>query len=144
MYFTIEGIPKALKRHRHTTKGFTYDPSKKDKKDLLLQVMKYAPKPPITAPIRIMLIFYMPRPKSHFRTGKYKHLLKDEYIRKYPSYHTFTPDLDNLVKLVSDALNGVFYKDDSQICSIQAIKAYSNDLEWNNDHPRTEVEIEEI
>ena len=140
MYFTIEGIPKALKRHRHTTKGFTYDPSKKDKKNLLLQIMEYAPILPISAPIRIMLIFYMPRPKSHFRTGKYKNLLKDEYIRKYPSYHTYTPDLDNLVKLVSDALNGVFYKDDSQIAQLKSEKLYC-DVE---EEPRTEVHIEQL
>ena len=140
MYFIIQGIPKALKRHRHTRKGFTYDPSKKDKQSLLLQVSKLAPKPPITAPIRIILIFYMPRPKSHFRTGKYKHLLKDEYIRKYPSYHTFTPDLDNLVKLVSDALNGVFYKDDSQIAQLKSEKLYC-DVE---EEPRTEVHIEQL
>ena len=136
MYFIIEGIPKALKRHRHTRKGFTYDPSKKDKKDLLLQVMKYAPKPPITAPIRIILIFYMPRPKSHFRTGKYRHLLKSNQ----PEFHSYTPDLDNLVKMVCDSLNGVFYKDDSQIAQIKAEKIYCD----VGENPKTEIHIEQI
>ena len=133
MYFTIEGIPKALKRHRHTRKGFTYDPSKKDKQDLLLQVLKLAPKHPITTPIRIILIFYMPRKKNQFRTGKYKHILK----KGVPYFHSIRPDLDNLIKLVCDALNGVFYKDDSQISQLKAEKIY-------DEQPRTEVHIEQL
>lgn len=32
------------------------------------------------------------------------------------------PDLDNLVKLVTDALNGLAYMDDSQIKQLQAVK----------------------
>lgn len=40
---------------------------------------------------------------------------------------TVRPDLDNLVKLVLDALNGVAYADDSQIVRIHAFKKYSGD-----------------
>ena len=136
MYFIINGIPKPLKRHRHTRNGRTYDPSKKDKKDLLLQVMRYAPKQPFTAPLRIIIVFYMPRPKAHFRTGKFKHLLKPEI----PIQHSNTPDLDNLVKLVCDALNKVFYKDDSQISQLKAEKLYCD----VDEKARTEVHIEQI
>ena len=138
MYFTIEGIPKALKRHRDNRYGGKYDPSKKDKKDLLLQVMKYAPKPPITAPIRIMLIFYMPRPKYHFRTKAGKPISKLK--PNQPEFHIFTPDLDNLVKMVCDSLNGVFYKDDSQIAQIKAEKIYCD----VGENPKTEIHIEQI
>ena len=142
MYFIIQGIPKALKRHRHTRKGFTYDPSKKDKQSLLLQVSKFAPKQPITAPIRIILIFYMPRPKSHYRTGKRSHVLK----AKAPVFHSVRPDIDNLIKMIADIIQGKdrMIIDDSQICALASIKVYSEDLDWNNDHPRTEVVIEEI
>ena len=136
MYFIIEGIPKALKRHRHTRQGRTYDPSKKDKKDLVLQVIRYAPKQPLTAPLRIIIVFYLPRPKIHFRTGKFKHLLKPNQ----PIQHSNTPDLDNLVKLVCDALNKVFYKDDSQISQLKAEKLYTD----VGEKPRTEVHIEQI
>ena len=34
------------------------------------------------------------------------------------------PDLDNVVKAVQDALNGVIYKDDVQIVSLHATKKY--------------------
>ena len=35
------------------------------------------------------------------------------------------PDMDNIVKVVADALNGVAYHDDTQIALIVAKKAYS-------------------
>ena len=35
------------------------------------------------------------------------------------------PDIDNIVKVVADALNGVAYKDDIQIVFVAAKKAYS-------------------
>lgn len=37
------------------------------------------------------------------------------------------PDIDNLVKTYLDALTGVFYKDDSQVVSVHAIKRYGSD-----------------
>ena len=36
----------------------------------------------------------------------------------------FRSDLDNVVKAVQDALNGVIYKDDAQIVSLHATKKY--------------------
>lgn len=74
------------------------------------------------------LEFYVDRPKSHYRTGKYSHLLKDNA----PTWHTSRADIDNYVKLVLDALNGSYYKDDSQVCHLRTIKKYS-------DNPRTVV-----
>ena len=35
------------------------------------------------------------------------------------------PDMDNIVKVVADALNGVAYHDDVQIALVQAKKCYS-------------------
>lgn len=39
--------------------------------------------------------------------------------------HTNKPDVDNLAKLVMDALNGVAYADDKQIYSLSVSKIYS-------------------
>ena len=118
-----------------------YDPSAKDKKDILLQIAQYRPKTPFAGEISLKVTFYMPRPKSHYRTGKRSHVRK----AKAPVFHCIKPDLDNLVKLIMDCLgNSTFIVDDSQICALAAIKVYSEDLNWNNDHPRTEVIIEEI
>ena len=50
---------------------------------------------------------------------------------------TKKPDADNVVKSVADALNGIAYKDDTQIVDCQIRKFYS-------DKPRVEVRIIEI
>lgn len=47
---------------------------------------------------------------------------------------TKRPDLDNIQKIILDALNGLAYNDDSQVVSIRANKLYSN-------NPRVEVYI---
>ena len=132
--FTIPGKPKALKRHRVSKNGGMYDPSSTDKKQTWLQIAKYRPKLPLEGNIYLKLIFYMPRPKSHYRTGKYAHLLKEKC--KDIVYHKYKPDLDNLVKYISDVMNKGFYVDDSQICVLQAEKKYGE--------PRIEITIREI
>ena len=141
MKFTVNGIPRPLKRHRHTRNGRTYDPSVKDKQSFATQAALKRPGEPLNGALRLKLTFYMPRPKSHYRTGKRSHVLK----AKAPVFHSIKPDLDNLVKLISDCIGRrTFIVDDSQICALASIKVYSDDLDWNNDHPRTEVEIKEI
>ena len=41
--------------------------------------------------------------------------------------HTQTPDLDNYIKAVADACQGVIYANDSQIVSVKATKVWSGD-----------------
>ena len=122
--FTIKGKQKALKRHRSTRTGRMYDPSAKDKKQIWLQIAKFKPKTPFAGDIMMKLVFTMPRPKSHYRTGKFKHLLKDGY--EHIIFHTFTPDLDNLVKII-DALNNVVFEDDCQVARITALKMWGEE-----------------
>ena len=55
-----------------------------------------------------------------------------------PEYHITRPDSDNLAKLVKDALNKVFWKDDSLVCDLNIKKRY------DHDNPRTEITITPI
>ena len=87
------------------------------------------------------VIFYFPRPKSHFRTGKYSTHLKETA----PDMHITKPDASNLLKFVEDALQQCkkwdgFYKDDSQIVEVKAEKYYVS----QGEQARTEVMIDEI
>jgi len=41
-------------------------------------------------------------------------------------WHTGRPDGDNLLKAVGDGLNGVVWKDDSQVASARIIKCYGD------------------
>jgi len=121
--FEIPGNPQALKRHRTFRKGNftgTYDPSKGDKTDFLAKAMAMKPEVPFDEPLSVTLTFVFGRPKSHFRTGKFSHFLKDNA----PYWHTKTPDADNLAKFICDALNGSFWKDDSRICKLKVTKMY--------------------
>ena len=112
-----------------------YDPSFNDKKQMWLQIAKYKPKHALGGNIYLKVIFYMPYRKYMYRTGKYSHLLKDLY--KDVTYHSFTPDLDNLVKMIADIIQPQIICDDSQICMLQAEKKYGQPS-------RTEVIIQEI
>jgi len=47
-------------------------------------------------------------------------------------------DLDNMIKLALDALNGLWFEDDWQIDSIDAVR------EWVESEPRTEIVIMEL
>ena len=69
--------------------------------------------------VDVLIIFYMPKPKS----------LK----RKRPSVK---PDIDKLIRSVSDCLSGTVIKDDAQIVTISARKEYS-------DEPGAEIQVVE-
>jgi Holliday junction resolvase RusA-like endonuclease len=107
-----------------------YDPSASDKGDFLSIIQRQAPKEPFSQPLAVAIRFYFSRPKSHFKTGKNSHILKDNA----PNWHTSKPDCDNLAKFVMDSLNKIYWKDDSFIADLWITKQY-------NDKPRTEIEI---
>lgn len=58
--------------------------------------------------------FVFERPPSHYGTGRNRHLVKAS-APAYPGLGKNGGDLDNLVKLMKDALNTIAYHDDSQI-----------------------------
>lgn len=76
-------------------------------------------------PIGIDCRFYMKIPKS-ISAKKRKEMDENR------EYHTKKPDLDNLIKTVCDALNGVAFDDDSSIVMLRGSKVYSAE-------PHTEV-----
>lgn len=63
------------------------------------------------------VICYFPIPKSTRKSDRL--LLQTGYVP-----YDKKPDTDNLVKAIADALNGVAYLDDKQICSLKVKKFY--------------------
>lgn len=118
---TVFFEPKSLKRHRHTKKGFTYDPSCKEKSDLLK--LLDLPLNKMEKPISCVLHFFCKRPKSHYRTGKFSTEIK----KTAPKYNVNKKDIDNMAKFILDALNNKLYLDDSQIIKLYCEKNYSSD-----------------
>ena len=77
-----------------------------------------------TEPLYIEITFYMPIPSAQY--GKYDNV-----------YCTTTPDTDNLVKFVFDALQGVAYRNDKCIVEFTARKVWSK-------KPHTEIVIKPL
>ena len=70
----------------------------------------WAGKPLETKSLTVSMVFYMPRPKSHYGTGKNIDLTKDSSPLFYE--HLQTPDALKLGRSVEDALTKVIWKDD--------------------------------
>lgn len=122
--FTVKGNPKPQPRHRHVNRGkftSTYDPAKKDKASFARMCLREAPIDPIEEATRVELVFAFARPKSHMGTGRNANKVKPSA----PEKHTKKPDIDNLQKYVFDALNGLFWKDDSVIDEVIATKKWA-------------------
>lgn len=130
--FTIYGEPVAQARPRFNRyTGCAYDPKKsKDFKKLVaISALPYKPKELLTGALKLNIKVFRSMPKM----SKTKALLALEgHIRP-----TTKPDIDNYVKGVKDALNGVIYKDDSQVVCLHAEKYYS-------DSPRIEIVLREM
>ena len=75
-------------------------------------------RPPITGPIEMTVVAYLPRPKSVTRALPWKQ---------------GTGDVDNYSKTAQDALNGIAFIDDAQICRLVSEKRYGT--------PALEIEI---
>ena len=139
--YTIPGPPRPQLRHRSRyikgtkgRKGFVHmydDPtSVADKKRIRDFMWGKEVKPLLDCPLRVDLVFHMPRPLAHYGTGRNSHILKPEA----PKLHRRKPDIDNLRKLLMDALTGIVWRDDSIVCLGTTEKCYA-------DVPRTEVFI---
>ena len=131
----VKGNPVPKARPRFTKRGFTYDVQGKQKTDFLLQVKSQMPDKLMTGPIQMKCLFKIQRPKSHYRAGKYASKLKPSS----PVHHIQRPDTDNYAKFCMDCLNGVAYKDDSQVFMLEAHKAWT---EYGED-PETLIDIME-
>jgi len=57
------------------------------------------------------VVYTYPRRKSHYRTGRNAHLLREDA----PDFKTSAPDRDKLLRATQDALTGVVMYDDSYI-----------------------------
>ena len=124
-----QGRPRAGKRGK---KIIMYDPkeSKDYKRYVSLIARQHAPKKPYEGELSVHLKIYRQIPKS---TTKKDRALYLEGIKR----PVVKPDNTNYAKGIEDALNGIIYKDDSQIVDLQVSKFYS-------DNPRVEINIKDI
>jgi Holliday junction resolvase RusA-like endonuclease len=100
---TIPGEPQAWKRAGR--KGEVYYDQQKAEKEAIAWRCRVPGRKPISNPCRMTLTFIFKKPTNG--------------TLAYPR-----PDIDNLAKLVLDAVNSILYVDDKQVVSLQAEKMY--------------------
>ena len=128
--FTIEGEPTGKGRPRHS-KYKTYTPAKtKAVENNIAYFYKVNIGHYFEGYVKLKLDLYYSIAKSDSKKKKLMKLNNELRPNK-------KPDIDNVVKLVADALNEVAYKDDTQIIELECRKFYS-------DIPRIEITIEDL
>lgn len=130
---TIQGEPMAKGRPR-LGKGKTYTPQKTKYYENMVKLI-YMHKHGCTVDnmdgklkLTVRAFFGIPKSKSK-KLKKQMELNEERPIKR--------PDIDNVIKIIADSLNGIAYADDSQIVEVVAGKYYSNQA-------RVEMEIEKI
>lgn len=133
MIFEFLGAPIAKARPRVTRAGITFTPKKtRDYEQSLAYAagIKMGGKEPFDVPLKINIRFFFPIPKS-FNKSKHK-LAADKVLLPAKK-----PDIDNLIKAILDALNGIVWVDDALVCAVVAGKSYS-------ENPRVFLKVEPI
>jgi len=134
--FQVPGEPMAMPRARIATRGKfarMYTPEAAVSHKTAVQwawtkaVSVHKFKPPMDAIVRIAITVYRTLPKS---APKWMKALVDEFegtLGVASSVPCQTkPDWDNYGKLVSDALNGIAYRDDGQVFKGTVEKCYAS------------------
>lgn len=128
--FDIPGPPKAQGRAKTrivTAKGtgrqfasiYTPASSRKEAGEVrYLASRQMGDRVPFEGPIQINLSFLLAIPTSFSKKARREALAGWQFPAKKPDY-------DNLAKLICDAMNGIVYRDDSQIVTAFITKRYS-------------------
>lgn len=119
--FFAQGLPKGQPRPKAFSRGGharVYDPGTAEgwKGQVALAARPHLPARPLTGPLKLVLRFYFPRPKSHFTTKG----LRDTA----PRYHTSKPDFDNAAKAVSDALTELRMWGDDALVAVCVVEKW--------------------
>ena len=112
-------------------------PDREAKMGEIAMLWRAAGHPQLAGPLALTCEFIFDRPMSHFRKDG---SIPPKHMMARPGRGKFGGDIDNLVKLVQDALNTVGYRDDSQIAELTAIKRYGQAGELSE----TRVELVEL
>lgn len=119
--FVIAGEVKGKQRPRMTRGGHVYTPSQTREAEAEIARLgreAMGDRPLLDGAVTLGVIVHTAPPMSASKAARERKLSGKELPTK-------KPDLDNIVKLISDALNGIVYHDDRQIVSLWIIKEYA-------------------
>lgn len=118
--FHVAGVPQPGGSKRHVGNGIIIDsnPKAKDWKQLVAFHAARACPAPLDGPLALTITFLRQRPKVHYRRdGR----IKPGALHEFP---TTKPDLTKLLRSTEDALKGIAWRDDSQVCDMVMRKRY--------------------
>ena len=126
---TVPGEPIAKGRPRFYA-GRAYTPART--REYESQIKKtygtsYGSEEPMTGPVSVCVSAYFKIPSGWSKS-------KTAEAQRYDILPTKKPDVDNLLKIALDGLNGLAWQDDSQVVSVSGQKYYS-------DTPRMEITV---
>lgn len=121
-FLTVPGPPIGKGRPRFTKTGRVFTDAKTIAAEGAVKRAWLAAGEPrfFDAPLAVEILLLVPRPKSHLRKNarlSAAGLREPHCMRK--------PDLDNVAKLVLDALNGLAYRDDAQVVQLHISRRWS-------------------
>lgn len=128
--FTVLGTPTGKARPRFNPKtGHARSPHQtKIAEARVIEAWNMAGSPRVPdGPVFLNAQIALARPEGHWRLDG---TLGAAGLRK--PYPTKTPDLDNVLKLIMDALNGCAYRDDSCVVHAWVLKRWCNPGEPEN------------
>lgn len=123
MDFTVHGPPVGKARPRFNRRqGRTYTPAETENAEANIRAAWAAAGSPRLpdGPITLTIEVHVTRPKSHYRVNG---LLSA--VGRRNVLPTSRPDLDNIAKLVQDALNGLAWRDDAQVANLIVERWYA-------------------
>lgn len=121
--FTVPGVPVGKGRPRATAesgKARMYTPAKTARYEstaALFASHAMSGRPPFTGPMCVFMDIVLPVPESWSKRRQAAALAGQEWPTK-------KPDMDNVVKGIFDALNGIVWKDDVQVVALNVGKVY--------------------
>ena len=132
--FTVPGEPRGKGRPRFSKAGHTYTDSEtrayEDKIRAYYHKAHGGYRVPDGAFISVTVIAVLPIPKSATKAKRAAMMARTILPSR-------KPDVDNILKAVLDALNGVAYKDDARVWQTSCTKFYG-------ENPRLEIAIREV
>ena len=123
--FTIPGVARGKQRPRATRQGRVYTPKETVNQEAYIKMLAATAMrgfAPFGGPLEATFNISVAIPKSFARRDR-------ELALKGEKWPTSKPDIDNVVKLLCDAMNGVCYHDDKQIVDLLVTKAYASHAE---------------
>lgn len=114
----IPGKPKGKQRPR-VVRGHAFTPQEtKDYELMIANLYRAMHGRMIDGYVKVFIKAIYLVPKSYAKKRK-------EQIMRKEILPAVKPDIDNIIKIILDGLNGIAYKDDAQVIEVTAKKAYT-------------------